>query len=255
MKIVTVLIFLFSTVIFSRVPNVYQRDFSGSRHLATDTAHFKKAIAPVTPLPFGPKINLRHIYKAGFFYEKLIYPNSRQNRIPKVSESSTRIYHLPEIKKLTCIGISSVDTVTCSDGKPFGNFLRLPGYRYRLPNIRNYQCYYWCANQDPAHSRYSRSVQKNCDWCLINDWFGYLILYNPATKEAQAIVIYFDTFRDGSDHTRYFYIDKNFNINLFDFEQEADDGDGSVPSTIIAAGRFRISINAKGEIITQKLGR
>jgi len=254
-KIVTILIFLFSTVVFDRVQNVRQRGLASFRHLATDTIHFKKANAPIIPLPFGPKINLRHIYKADLFYEKLIYPNSRSNWIPKASERSTMIYRLPGIKKLTCIGISSDDTATCSDGKPFANFLKLPGYRYRLPDIRNYQCYYWCAYQAPAYSPYSRLVQKNCDWCLINDWFGYLILYNPAMKEAHAIVIYFDTFRDGSDHTRYFYIDKNFNINLFDFEQEADDGDGSVSSTIIAAGHFRISINAKGEIITKKLDR
>jgi hypothetical protein len=205
----------------------------------------------VTALPFGPKINLNNLYKADKYYTNLIYDNVGElinagwtaKAVKKI-----KIYKLPLIKKINYIRIAStVDTDRCANGKLFGSFLKLNKYRYRLPDVSIYQCYYWC-DYDPANNQYTSLVRENCNLCLINFLYGYLILYNPKTLEANVIAIYYDTFRDGANFYRSFYIDKDYNITLLDSSQEADDGDGTNPSPIDIHGKHVISISKEGKI-------
>jgi len=204
----------------------------------------------ITRLPFGPNISLNKLYTADKFYTRLIYDNAGELMNSGWTDKALRkikIYKLPLIKKINYIKINSVDTDRCQNGKLLSGFLKLSKYRYRLPDVGVYQCYYWC-DYNPNNNEYSSYVKQNCDRCLLNFFYGYLILYNPKTLEANVIAIYYDTFRDGSNLYRNFYIDKNYNITLLDSSQEADDGDGSNPSKVFVNNKHTVSISKQGDI-------
>jgi len=218
-----------------------------------DTISFANALCPVNHLPFGPGRE-SHLFKSSKYYSALIYKNINKLNIegwtPQVLKN-IKIYKLPPIGKIAYLGLSDVDTGKCYDGQPFENFLKLSGYRYRLPDIYGYQCYYWC-NYDYFNRAYTGEVKQNCDQCIINWTYGYLILYDKVGRKANVVTIYFNTFRDGSDLSRYFYIDRNYNIHIEDYSQEADDGDGSISSPIYCTRKFTISISNTGDFIVKR---
>lgn len=211
----------------------------------------------VTQLPFGINPASKKLAISGRFYSKLVYRDIGKlldSGWTKSAINSIKIYKLPPIKKATYFGLSYIDTNKCADGQPFGNFIKLTKYRYKLPDINGYQCYYWCDyNLNYDHFGYSESVKNNCGACLMNMFYGYFILYSPQSQDAKILTVYFDTYLDGSDHRRYFYIDKKHNIYLSDFSQEADDGDGSKPSPISIDFKYNITINKNGDLNIKKI--
>ncbi len=168
------------------------------------------------------------------------------------ARKETKIYQLPIINNINYIGLSNVDTDKCENGQLFSKYFKISKYRYRLPNINKYQCYYWC-NYDSKNNEYSNLAKNNCDWCILNSFYGYLVLYDVKIRTANVVAIYFDIYRDGYNHSRNFYIDKNYNINLADFLQEADDGDGSHPSKVRIGERHIISVLKNGTIQVRKV--
>ncbi|HEX8021514.1 hypothetical protein [Mucilaginibacter sp.] len=214
----------------------------------------KNKTPEITPIPFGPKVDLDKLPIAGMFYTGLIYKDVgqiiKEGWTAKTLKNIT-VYPLPPIKSVKYIQVSSIDTEKCDNGLPRERFLKLNRYRYRLPNIGKYECYYIC-DYAPASKEYTANAQKYCQNCLFNMFYGYLIIYNPKNYEASVITIFYDTFRDGADLSRHFYIDRNYNIYLVDFEQEADDGDGTIASPVFVNNKYYVSISSNGKIVCTK---
>ena len=218
--------------------------------LKADSFVYTAGNGPITSLPFGLNEETGKLDTAGIFYSKLVYNNIgkliNEGWTPR-NLKAVKIYKLPPIKKITYIGISDVDTGKCKNGRSFGDYLKLPGYRYRLPDVKNYQCFYWCT-YDPNTLQYPDTLKQLCNKCIINEFYGYLIFYDKATMECKVVTIYYNTFRDGKDFNRHFYIDKKQDVYLTDFSQEANYGDESVPTMVSVDSRHRVSVAADGTI-------
>lgn len=118
-----------------------------------------------------------------------------------------------------------------------------------MPDINKYQCYYF-TEFDNSHY-YPSKINEKCWWGLIEPFYaGYLILYNPATRVANVIKIYRDTWVDGMGHHTVFYIDRNQTIKLTTFSAPSDDV-GDDPDHPGKDNDFWIKINKAGEITVQ----
>lgn len=211
-----------------------------------DTSKLKRVSPLIIQLPFGSKsFNNNHNVEASF-YTKLIYKNFgkliNDGGFTSKTLNDIKLYNLPPISKVSYLKVSTEDTTLCTNHKPFQNFIKLSKYRYQLPNIADYQCYYMC-NYDPSHKEYTTYIKNACNFYLY-DTYGYLILYNPVKKEAKVITIFYDTFRDGSNLERYFYVDEKYKIHLVNYDQDGDDEPEGKPYIV----RRTISISNDGLI-------
>ncbi len=191
-----------------------------------DTTKYERISPSIIQLPFGPQSfekNLNNVEAS--FYTNLIYKDFgrliNDGGFTAKTLNKIKVYKLPPISKIKYIKISKEDTTMCTNGKPFEYFLKLSKYRYRLPDVAFYQCYYMC-DYDPRHKEYSPEVNNICNFFLY-DTYGYLILYDPRIKEAKVITIFYNTFRDGLNLGRYFYIDEKYKIHLVNYNQDGDD--------------------------------
>jgi len=190
-----------------------------------DSTLFEPGAPEITPLPFGLKPDLKNFrYTESYFIAML--SQNKSGKLYQHTESPQaplkNLYKLPPIKSIEYITLPMyrlIDTGVCNDGKSFGDYINLKGYRYRLPDIYNYQCYYDGGFRNPNHDKeygYSRNVFQNCA-VFINDYeYGYFILYDPKTLTAKVITIYFDSEYDALITYRFFYIDKAYNIQVYD---------------------------------------
>jgi hypothetical protein len=178
----------------------------------------------ITPLPLGYSGNSKVFMVINKFYADLVckdcYVPVQGCIMSKLS--NIKLYKLPVIKTLDYVQTGQREADTCEDGKPFGNYLKLNKYRYRLPDVSNYQCYYWCDYDSQTHL-YKDATNSNCSWIIPSFYFGYLIFYDPKTLNAKVLIIYYDTFQDGSADYRHFIIDKDYTIHLIDFTAPSDD--------------------------------
>lgn len=177
----------------------------------------------ITRLPFGLKPDLRNFhYTESYFIAMLsqnksrkFYQHSDPPRTPKKA-----VYKLPPIKSVEYITLplyGLIDTGVCNNGKPFGDYIKLQGYQYRLPDIYNYQCFYEGGYHDSVHDTvYSKNVFQNCAVFITDYEYGYFILYDPKTLKAKVLTIYFDSLYDSEDTYRFFYIDQAYKIHVYD---------------------------------------
>jgi hypothetical protein len=210
--------------------------FHGNTHsknvktvLAVDTVNHLKSPS-ITQLPFGFVPSVATFRTAQAYFINLLYAHHSQilNRWPKVPTPRHQIFKLPPIKSIEIISlnVSRIDVDTCQNGKPFSDYLKLTKYQYRLPDINEYKCYYYCNYPDNDFEKeFSEEAQSNCSAAFQQEFYGYLILYNPKLASAKVLTIYLDTEIDPDPFWRFFYIDKNFNIHIFENGQNAEVGD------------------------------
>lgn len=222
--------------------------YEGDKSIIKKGKYFLKPPA-ITPLPFGYTGNSKIFTVINTYYSDLVCKNCNLYNTGSSAPvtKNRKIYKLPYIKAIKYLKTNKDEIDTCLDGKPFGEHIKLNKYNYRLPDVKNYQCYYWC-NFEYANDQYTFKEKVNCNWCLLNLFYGYLIFYNPKTSIAEVITIYFDTFQDGTALFRHFLIDKNYNIKLTNFSAASDD-DGDDPSHPSKYRETFISISKSGNII------
>jgi hypothetical protein len=75
---------------------------------------------------------------------------------------------------------------------------------------------------------------------------AYLILYNPFNKEASIATIYYSSPGDGGVNCRYFFIDKDYNIFLFDFS--VTDDENTTSGGYFPGKKYIISILKNGAV-------
>jgi hypothetical protein len=221
------------------------------RHVSiSDTTVFEAGAPGITPLPFGLEPTPRNFrYEESYFITLLSRNKSgkmyRHFELPPPPKQ--KAYRLPTIKSIEYFPLPIVtwlDTGTCSDGKPFSKYIRLEGYQYRLPDIHNYQCYYWSGSRYYNDKEYGDSVRRNCEVFLPDYKYGYFILYAPKFMTAKVFTIYFDTEYDWLYIYRFFYIDKAYNIKVYENSASLEsDGKPTYPYKITT-----FSILPNGEI-------
>jgi len=178
----------------------------------------------ITPLPFGYTGRSKTFTVINKFYSDLVAKDCYfgGQLCDESKLKNIKFYKLPLIKTINYISTGDGDPDTCIGREPFGHYLKINKYRYRLPDINNYQCYYWCDYQY-RNQLYIDSISIKCDWCIKSCYFGYLIFYDPKNYTAKVINIYLDAFQDGSAIYRHFFIDKDYTIHLSDFSAPSDD--------------------------------
>jgi hypothetical protein len=196
-----------------------------------DDTTIQTRVPQITPLPFGIKPDEQNFYESQAYFLKLVYTyqgysNEKNFRWHRKVIAGRNIYKLPTIKSIEYQSIrSTVDTDVCKNGRAFGDYLKLTKYRYRLPDIGKYQCFYWCDQASNDNSDYNFEVQTNCEFCFQHDFYGYFILYDPQTLSAKVMTIYFDTEQDTTQLWRFFLIDTNYNITIFENGQSGEGPD------------------------------
>lgn len=137
-------------------------------------------------------------------------------------EDEPKWYKLPQIKKINYIDVKREnDTICCIDRNnksyiPVRDIFELKGYRFRLPDTSIYQVYMACGKYMENKMVYKKEFMRpSCCGAKVNNMsFGYLILFNEQTQEANIIDIFngWSNF-DGGDN-RTFSIDKNYRISV-----------------------------------------
>ncbi len=237
--------------------NHSKKDFSKpsalkpERNVNKKKTNYSDGTPKITQLPFGNKISLNKLQGRSFYYN-LIYKNFEQlindGRFTSETLKNIEVYKLPPIKDIRYIEIDRNDSCNCENGKSFASILKLTKYRYRLPDISVYQCFYMC-NYDPLSQDFSSEIREYCQRFLYMS-YGYLILYNPNSQNAYVITIFYDTYSDALSF-RYFYIDKNYKIQLVDYGIDGDE----MPNSEVIARIHTVSISHKGEIKVEYGGK
>lgn len=117
--------------------------------------------------------------------------------------------------------------------------IKLMHYKYRLPDYKGFQIYYMCGDEKRAGEL---KTEFGVD-CLSS--YGNLIVYNPKTKYATVLTVYYSFYIDAQQQ-RCFYIDKDYTIYLADVSySEGEDGADFTPGAIYKAiitnnGSFKI---------------
>ena len=120
--------------------------------------------------------------------------------------------HSPLIKQVTFINVWTDSLITKHDEHYNTDF------KYRLPNFGPYECYY------QYHADSLASLIKTKDDTRYQG-FGNLVLIDTLTRNAKILNIYssFEYGEEGGGHyCRYFFIDKEKNIDIFNVEEAED---------------------------------
>jgi hypothetical protein len=198
---------------------------------------------PITPLPFGLKVNLKNFVTATEFFANL--QSGRGNVINTNSNffREVKIYKLPPVQKVNFISVDQPNSAKCQDGQMFSDILKFDLYQYRLPDINKYQVYYFTDFNN--EQLYPSNVRKNCIVHLNEFYAGYLIFYDPLTKEANVIRIYSDAYIDGMALHTFFYIDKSQTITLAFCGAPSDDQDDDPDHPYIGYDTIRVTSTGK----------
>jgi hypothetical protein len=215
---------------------------------------FETGTPEITPLPFGLEPNQLNFHYEESYFIRLLSQN-KSNKMYSHFElpppPKHKVYRLPTIKSIEYLPLpiaTWIDTGTCYDGKPFSKYIKLKGYQYRLPDIRNNQCYYWSGSRYYNDEEYGEDVRRNCQVFLPDYKYGYFILYDPKFMTAKVFTIYFDTEYDWLYIYRFFYIDKSYHIRVYENSASLEsNGNPTYPYKIT-----RVSILSNGEIKTER---
>jgi hypothetical protein len=205
-------------------------------------------------LPFGLKPTLKNFHQTQFFFKNLVYKHFNDELDYPVTNKKNQFqktYDLPVIKNVKYIPLTlfgGIDSGICSNGQFFSNYIKLTKYRIKLPDINNYHCYYWCDQRHFYDKDYARRIKVDCKFSLPEGFYGYFILYDPKTMFAKVITIQLDTDQDDICLYRFFYIDKNYRIIIY--ENGAPGEAGGIPTSPYRT--TLVSILKNGEINIKK---
>jgi len=175
------------------------------------------SVTGITSLPFGFQSNKRNFDVALNFFNRLLYSDKNLpfvHGFPKHESKEMAINSLPDIKSIKYI--AQPMGVIDNDNEDFSTHIKLKGYRYRLPDLDKFQVYYWCGNGFDFQKSYTDEEWELCKSFMIDGNYGYLIFYDPSNKLAKVTTIFLDAYNDGSQAYRFFYIDKHYNVYLFE---------------------------------------
>ncbi|MDB5011168.1 MAG: hypothetical protein JWQ06_1957 [Mucilaginibacter sp.] len=177
--------------------------------VATDTVEVISDY-PITPLPFGPPLLITYTFPAGWEHpledEYGKSKNSDEQAVFKVEKWFEHFYYTksikaPPINKIIHVKLGD-DSLIINDKRQFKS-----GFKCRLSDIGLYQCYYWYSSADVISK-----LETPYD-------IGSLVLYNPKNEEATILNIYTQHGDGGPDignFYRYFFINKNYQIAIFE---------------------------------------
>jgi len=197
----------------------------------------------ITPLPFGPgmkkKEQLANTDAASFI---ALIGKDMDTQYPVY----TPTYILPAAKNILYTAIEpEVDKAIC-EGQDPDNLFTTPKYKLRLPDHNGLQVYYM-TNDAVNHQGNADELREHCSGYAYN-YYGNLVVYNPATKTANTSTIFQSKFSDWP-HDRLFFIDKDYTIYIADFTP--DDGDEGSPA--YHGPSFKVTISGSGQFVINKL--
>lgn len=193
----------------------------------------------ILSLPFGSQIWNNYKFPVSFFEDsinmkKLGKAISYYDEINKKNEVLVK-KRLPKFRKIEYFKIDSNNT-KCNNGIYSDYLLEVKGSIYELPKVGRYKSYYVGINKtENLDSLFKKSCKRYSYYS-----YGYLLLSDTLTLDAKIINIYFFRGRDASSFGRYFFIDENYNISLF--ETICSDSDCRVKL------KYKINISANGDI-------
>jgi hypothetical protein len=204
-------------------------------------------------LPFGVNAGLSNFLKSERYFISFIYKNiekddDRMLRLPTGHQLKQNAYDLPIIKSFKYQSLSDIVPDSCLDKTAFSSHLKLTKYRYRLPDINGYECYYWCDYHDVNKSDYPDKVRVNCKWCITSEFYGYLIFYDRKTAAASVLLVYFDIQLEDLFYFRFFIIGNDYQIKLIDFSMNGEDGLVPVESPSVQT----VTLTKNGDFVIKK---
>ncbi len=126
---------------------------------------------------------------------------------------------LTSIRTIKGLDIKKINYIKLQDKLPFVDSITnsIDSIRYKFEGIGPYECYYSQINDDGV--KYPPNFYEEKRLCKSS---GNLILYNSVTNVANVINVYNIISEPYNEKERYFFIDKNKEIKIFQFE--GDDG-------------------------------
>lgn len=145
---------------------------------------------------------------------------------PQLADSSLI---LSGLKEFDYIKLGDEEYCFCLNGKIPNNYqIDFNNYNYRLPDNNGFHIYY---STGKLEEEKPNSFCRNT--CLT---YGNLILYNYKSAKAHILNIFFEGYGDQHTSSRYFFIDENYNIKIFE-NFCYDDGCVLIKKYIISIGR------------------
>ncbi|WP_183575624.1 hypothetical protein HDF18_17125 [Mucilaginibacter sp. X5P1] len=187
----------------------------------SDTAN---RIAPITSLPFGPAAIVQYKFPDDGWADPMGGPvpkidKKHQEEFKKIRFGPfnySKSVRAPLIKHVIFVNVWTDSLITTHDEHYDTDF------KYRLPNFGPYECYY------QYHTDSLASLVK-AKYNTQYDGFGNLVLIDTLTGDAKILNIYssFEYGEEGGGHYyRYFFIDKEKNIDIF--TAGGEEGSGSL---------------------------
>jgi hypothetical protein len=141
-------------------------------------------------------------------HELLLNAGNNYNTTRNISANFSSYYRslsqeLPYIEKIEYIKINEYGDRYCYCDD---NNALVGAFNYRLPDIHGFQVYY--LTKQVCNARYKNSMQEIC---------GNLILIDTISKNAKFINVFFEGYVEYGYASRFFTIDKNYNITLFNY--------------------------------------
>ena len=182
-----------------------------------DTA---KSTASITQLPFGPTAIVQYKFPDGGWADPMDGPVSKidekyQEEFKKINFAPlnfSKSIHAPIIKQVSFVNVWTDSLITKHDEHYNTDF------KFRLPDFGPYECYY------QYHAGSLASLVK-AKYDTRYDGFGSLVLIDTLTRDAKLLNIYssFEYGEEGGGHyCRYFFIDKEMNIEIYTADEEED---------------------------------
>jgi hypothetical protein len=177
-------------------------------------------IVPITPLPFGPTAIVQYKFPEVAWANPMdgsasTIDKKYQEQLKKINFAPfnfSKSIIVPVIRQVTFVNVWTDSLITKHDEHYDTDF------KYRLPNLGPYECYY------QYHTDSLASLIKTKDDTRYQG-FGNLVLIDTLTRNAKILNIYssFEYGEEGGGHYyRYFFIDKEYNIDIFSIEKAED---------------------------------
>jgi hypothetical protein len=184
---------------------------------SSDSIGKELSVPQISALPFGCSLIISHRFPKEWEvdpYDSFFLPHEKEyNDMVKCfgELNSAHSVRRPPVVSIEYIKIGDYDTLKFDDAL----MRSIDNCKYRLSDFGRYECYYVYNNNDKPWG--------SGPFCASA---GNLILYNPDTKRAKVINLYFRLLMgDGYSRRRFFYIHENKSVQIFEgFSMELSNG-------------------------------
>ena len=206
--------------------------------------------APVTSLPFGPKMSSADGICAvnDKFYYDLI---GKGFRVSSGFKEFTNSYKLPPIKKYKyTIVDTNYEGSSCSNNIPIDSLISVKEYKIRLPDYEGFEVYYM--TDDDEYKKDISDVYKGACGSFYYRLYGILILYERKTEIARLLPVFYDHYSE-SVKTRHFYIDKNYRILLCNKRYDEGHYTSGSPVDKATGPLYEVKISKSGDFLIKMI--